>query len=70
MANQKKKAKSTKHPVHLRLNPDLYKKAQFLSDEVRSDVWPEGMPVATYLVSVLEPILLEKFQELGDLRDD
>ena len=70
MANQKKRAKLTKHPVHLRLHPDLYKKAQFLSDEVRSDIWPEGMPLATYLVSVIEPILLEKFQELGDLRDD
>ena len=70
MANSKKRARSTKHPVRLRLNPDLYKKAQFLSDEVRSDVWPEGMPVATYLVSVIEPLIARKYKALEDSQGD
>ena len=69
MPNSTKKL-AAKRPVHLRFREDIYAQAQVLANSKRTPDWPDGMPLATYLQLVIEPLIIEKFKELEDSQGD
>ena len=61
---------AAKRPVHLRFREDIYEKAQAVANSEKTPDWPDGMPLATYLQLVIEPLIIEKFKELEDSQSD
>ena len=61
---------AAKRPVHLRFRADVYAKAQGLAEAEKTADWPDGMPLATYLQLVIEPLIIEKFKALEDSQGD
>jgi len=61
---------AAKRPVHLRFREDVYEKAQALANSEKTADWPDGMPLATYLQSVIEPLIAKKYKALEDSQDD
>ena len=57
---------AAKRAVHLRFRQDIYDQAQGLAESERTADWPDGMPLATYLTAVIEPLIIEKYKELED----
>lgn len=69
MPHSKKKFAS-KRAVHFRLRQYVYEQLQALADSEKTVDWPDGMPLATYLVSVIEPLIIEKYKALEDSQGD
>ncbi len=69
MPHSKKKFAS-KRAVHFRLRQYIYEQLQALADSEKTVDWPDGMPLATYLVSVIEPLIIEKYKALEDSQGD
>ena len=69
MPHSKKKFAS-KRAVHLRLRQHIYEQLQTLADSEKTADWPDGMPLATYLVSVIEPLIARKYKALEDSQGD
>ena len=61
---------AAKRPVHLRFRADVYEKAQGLAEAEKTADWPDGMPLATYLQSVIEPLIAKKYKALEDSQGD
>ena len=69
MPNPTKKP-AAKRPVHLRFRQDIYEQAQVVANSKKTPDWPDGMPLATYLQLVIEPLIIEKYKELEDSQGD
>ena len=69
MSSSKKKFAS-KRAVHFRLRQYIYEQLQALADSEKTVDWPDGMPLATYLVSVIEPLIARKYKALEDSQGD
>ena len=61
---------AAKRAVHLRFRQDIYYQDQGLAEAERTADWPDGMPLATYLQLVIEPLIIEKFKALEDSQGD
>ena len=61
---------AAKRPVHLRFREDIYEQAQAVANSEKTADWPNGMPLATYLQLVIEPLIIEKFKALEDSQGD
>ena len=61
---------AAKRAVHLRFRQDIYDQAQGLANSEKTADWPDGMPLATYLQSVIEPLIAKKYKALEDSQGD